>query len=101
METYTLQKQSTTSFSTYLAIVSFSFGTLLLLFHLVCPRVLLILIIGLYYVVFAVLINFLALLVLCYQFLAKPQERETVAIRILILLSNIPIALLYFFIVIR
>ncbi len=87
------------SFSTYLAIGSFVIGTLLLLLYLSIPSYMEIIIFGYLYVLFATLINSIVLLNLCYQFITKPLERESIAIRILILLSNIPITILYIFII--
>jgi hypothetical protein len=101
MESDFYNTKNPTAFSTYLALLSFSIGTLLLVSHLVFPREEGILILGFFYVLFAILINSLSLLNLCYLFITEPENRETNAIRILILLSNIPIALLYFYIVIH
>ncbi len=91
MITYT----STGKFSTYLAGVSFVIGSLLLAIHLAFPQNIDILILGFYYVLFAFLFNFTMLLSLFGQLITIPLERENILIRILILLSNIPIALLY------
>jgi hypothetical protein len=101
MESDFYNSNTPTGFSTYLALVSFSIGTVLLVLHLVFPREEGIFILGFFYVLFAILINSLSLLNLCYRFITEPENRETNAIRILILLSNIPIALLYFYIVIH
>ncbi|HNP32708.1 MAG TPA: hypothetical protein PKN96_05400 [Flavobacterium sp.] len=90
------QTQSDTGkFSTYLALTSFGIGTLFLVAHLQFPEVEQILIFGLLYVILAILLNGIALINLIYQLIIKPRERETLVIRIMILLSNIPIALLY------
>ena len=89
------------SFSTYLAIGSFTIGTLLLALHKLFPTEDHIVVVGLFYVLFATLLNSIALLNLLYQFITNRLERETIAIRILILIANVPIALLYFFIVIK
>lgn len=99
MESELYNTKTSTAFSTYLALLSFSIGTLLFLLHLIFPYEDGILILGFFYVLFAILINCLSLLNLCYLFLTEPEHRETNAIRILILLANIPIALLYFYIV--
>ena len=82
-------------FSTYLALISFGIGTLFLILHLLFRDMMLIIYIGYIYVLLAFLINGIAFLYLIYLFITYPFERETIAIRILILLANIPIALLY------
>jgi len=100
MET-TLYQRNTISFSTYLALGSFAIGTFLLVLHKLFPKEEYIFFIGFFYVLFAILLNSLVFLHLFYQFIIQKTERETIAIRILILLANIPIAILYFFIVIK
>jgi hypothetical protein len=99
MESQLNNTNTATAFSTYLALLSFSIGTILFILHLIFPYEDGIIILGFFYVLFAILINSLSLLNLCYLFITKPENRETNAIRILILLANIPIALLYFYIV--
>ena len=99
MESDFYNPKNPTSFSTYLALLSFSMGTLLFVLHLIFPTEDGILILGFFYVLFAILINSLSLLHLCYLFITEPEDRKTNAFRILILLANIPIALLYFYIV--
>jgi hypothetical protein len=87
--------KTTGKFSTYLAITSFSFGTLLLAIHLCFPDTIEILVTGFFYVLFALLVNSITLFYLLYHFIINRFERETIAIRILILLANIPITLIY------
>jgi hypothetical protein len=101
MESDFYNTNTPTGFSTYLALISFSIGTLLLVAHLIFLREEGIVILGFFYVLFAILVNTLSLLNLCYLVITEPENRETNAIRILILLSNIPIALLYFYIVVH
>lgn len=86
-------------FSTELAVVSFAIGTILLLLQKLAPNNLNILIIGLFYVLFAILINGIMFVNLAYQFIILPKYREYLAIKILILLANIPISFLYILIV--
>lgn len=82
------------SFSTLFAMGSFLIGTLLFLsFQLTKNESLII--IGLCYVLLAILFNSILLLHLLYEFAFKSKKEET-AIKILIVLSNIPIAYLYF-----
>lgn len=97
MKTHT---KSTGKFSTYLAITSFGIGTLLLILFLLFPMVLLIYI-GYFYILLAILINGITFLHLFYLFLIHRLRREIIAIRMLILLANIPIALLYLNIVLH
>jgi hypothetical protein len=82
-------------FSTYLAITSFSIGTLLLAIHLCFPNNIEILVTGFFYIILALLVNSITLFHLLYHFIINQFERETIAIRILILLANIPITLIY------
>lgn len=100
METQIITNASYCSkFSTLVAIGSFGIGTLLLLLHLGLPHEEKILILGFVYVVIAGLINGIVLLDLLFRFTINPLQRELIAIKILLLLVNIPIAYLYFFIV--
>ncbi|MGL2967561.1 hypothetical protein [Flavobacterium sp. XGLA_31] len=101
METDFYNANPQTGTSTYIAMGSFCIGTMLLFLRLTMPNEESLLFIGFFYVLFAILINSLVLLNLCYQFIITPNERKTIAIRILILLANIPIALLYFYIVVN
>ena len=88
-------QKSPGKFSTYLAITSFGIGTLILIIHLLFPQVELLYYVGYIYVLFALIINGITFLYLLYQFIIFRFDRETIAIRILILLANIPISLLY------
>jgi len=88
-------------FSSYLALFSFTIGTVFLIMHLIFPDIVQIIIAGYIFVLLAALLNLLALLYLLYQFAIYQFYRETIAVRILILLANIPIALLYLNIVIQ
>jgi hypothetical protein len=101
METSIYNNSTPLSFSTYLALGSFAIGTILFVLFKLFPNESYIFMIGFFYVLFAILLNSLVLLNLFYQFITNKSERENIAIRILILLANIPIALLYFFIVIK
>jgi hypothetical protein len=92
------QRENSSLFSTYLAITSFSFGTLILLCYMLFPNKSGILIVGFFYVLFASLFNGIVLLNLLYRFCIYPNDREALAIKMLIMLANIPIAILYFYI---
>jgi len=102
METQIASNATQTSkFSTQLAIASFGIGTLILLYHLVNPNEERIIILGFIYVLFASLINGVVFLNLLYHFTTNPFQREILAIKMLLLLSNIPIAFIYILIVIQ
>lgn len=88
-------------FSTYLAITSFGIGTLLLILYLLFPETVLLIYAGYCYVLLAILINGIIFLHLFYLFLIHRLKREIIAIRMLILLANIPISLLYLNIVLH
>jgi hypothetical protein len=84
-------------FSTQLAITSFLGGSILLFLQQLFPGDFL-LGIGLAYVSITFLINAAVLLILMFFFFAESEQREYYAIKILILLTNIPVALLYVYI---
>lgn len=88
-------------FSTYFALGSFSIGTILLLLHLQFPETIIILFMGYLFVLAAVTVNSIILLYLLYLLAVRWFDKETIFIRILILLSNIPIALFYLDIVLK
>ncbi|NHN24166.1 hypothetical protein FIA58_000625 [Flavobacterium jejuense] len=87
-------------FSTQLAIVSFGIGTFLFLIHFIFPNYFPILVFGYIYLLIAILINTITFFYLIYLFF-KENNTEDIIIRILILLSNIPIAFLYAYIVLN
>ncbi len=86
--------------TTQLMLVSLAFGTLLLLIHLVLPRNEFVIITGYFYVILTFLVNFLAAILLIIKLFLNLKEYEMYVIRLLILLANIPIAALYFYITI-
>jgi hypothetical protein len=86
-------------FSTELALITFVIGTFLLVIQKLAPTNIDILFVGLLYLLFAILVNGIMLINLAYHFIILPKQREYIAIKILILLSNIPIAFLYILIV--
>lgn len=97
-----IETQSTSGkFSTYLAITSFGIGTLLLMLYLLFPETVLLIYAGYFYVLLAILINGITFLHLFYLFIIYRLHREVIAIRMLLLLANIPITVLYLYIVIH
>ena len=99
METFSHENQKSAGFSTYLAIGSFGIGTLLFLLHFAIPEYGLLYFIGYFYLLIAFLVNLLVFLNLLFLYFIKPTEREDLAIKMLIMLANIPITLLYIYIV--
>lgn len=99
METFSHENQKSAGFSTYLAIGSFGIGTLLFLLHFALPEYGLLYFIGYFYLILAFFINLLVFLNLLFLYFIKPNEREDLTIKMLIMLANIPIALLYLYIV--
>jgi hypothetical protein len=95
----TPEEQVQGKFSTELALISFAIGTVLLIIQKLTPLNIEILIIGLLYTLFAILANVIMLFKLLSYFIKLPKQREYLAIKILILLANIPITYLYFQIV--
>jgi len=98
METQIYNTENHSKFSTYLALGSFGVGTFILLLYLLFPDATVLLFVGFFYVLIASLINGLVLLNLLYRFCIYPYDREILAIKMLIMLANIPIAILYFYI---
>ncbi len=98
METQLYNTENSSRFSTYLAIGSFSIGSFILLFYKLFPEETGLLILGFLYVLFASLFNGLVFLNLLYRFCIYPNYREVLAIKMLIMLANIPITILYFYI---
>ena len=87
--------------STQLALTCFCIGTLLLGAFFLFPQNEGIIITGLFFVIFAIFFNGIVLINLLYQWVTIPDERENTAVKLLILLSNIPIALLYLYLIIN
>ena len=81
-------------FTTYLALGSCGVGTLLFLAFMLNPNPNLIYI-GFWYVLCALLVNSIAFISLTIECLLHWQNREQIAIKMLIMLANLPIAFLY------
>ena len=84
-------------FSTHMALASFGIGTILMLLHQVYPNLVYLLFIGLAYVVIAFVLNSIVFFHLLYYFIIQKNYREYFAIKMLILLANIPIVALYIY----
>ncbi|MBL7885773.1 MAG: hypothetical protein JNJ52_03415 [Flavobacterium sp.] len=87
-------KSATGIFSTQLALGSFSIGTVLLIAHLIKPNGEL-LVVGFIYTFFATIINLIVLLKLLFLLLTQKNHQDYFAVKILILLANIPIVFVY------
>ena len=95
----TIRNLKNLSFTTQMALLSFAIGSILFGLYFVIPKNVDLLILGFFYLISAVFLNGIAFLNLFIQFLTNPFEREELAIKMLILLSNIPIAFLYYLII--
>lgn len=84
--------------TTKLMLFSLITGTLLFILHQLFPNVEEIFVIGFFYVIGITIINLFALLHLLFE-MVNTKQMEIYFIRILILLSNIPIALFYMYII--
>lgn len=90
---------ATGKLSTNVALISFGIGTLLLISHLLLPHWDEIIITGILFIVLAFFIILIILFYLLYSYIVFNAFREFYAIKILIVLSNIPIAMFYFLII--
>ena len=88
-------------FSTKMALISFAIGTLLFIGFFSIKNNETLIFIGFYYIIIASIINILMLLKLFYDWLENPSEKYSISKQILILLANIPIAILYFITIIN
>ena len=85
--------------STELAVGSFTLGTLFLILFLTLQDTSFVLIIGFIFVVMAMFLNAIMFCHLLQHFYLLPQQRKYIGLKIAILLSNIPVALLYYLII--
>ena len=95
METYFLNLP----ISTKIAFISFTIGTLLFGTYFLIPRSENLLFIGLFYTLIAIFVNGIMFLKLIYDWITNPTKRYSIEKQGLVLLANIPIAILYFFII--
>jgi hypothetical protein len=82
--------------STELAIGCFAIGTLFFILFLTLQDTSFAFIIGFIFMVMATLLNAIMFSHLVYHFYILPQQRKYIGLKITILLSNIPIGLLYY-----
>ena len=95
METYFLNLP----ISTKIAFISFTIGTVLFGTYFLLPRSENLLFIGLFYTLIAITTNGIIFLKLIYNWITNPTNRYSIEKQGLVLLANIPIAILYFFII--
>lgn len=84
-------------FATKIALGSFAIGTVLFFTYKVIPKLDILFLIGLYYVLLAIMINTIMLLYLIFLCFILPEERENLALKIILILCNIPIAILFLY----
>jgi hypothetical protein len=82
-------------FSTKLAIVSFLLGTTLFIGYFVADDKLIFLILGFMFVIIALISNLLMLIILLFDWIENPNEKKQISRKVLILIANIPIAIIY------
>lgn len=82
-------------FSTHMAIASFGFGTIFLIAGKLFPQYDWVFIFGLMYLIVAVVLNAIVFIHLFYYFIIHKSEREYLAVKMLIMLANIPVIILY------
>jgi len=87
------------NFSTTLFLISFASGTILLLLQFIFPHEINIFIIGFFFLIIAIVVNTIMLFYLLYFYTILPEFRKKITNQTLLILSNIPIALLYFYII--
>ncbi|WP_264551315.1 hypothetical protein [Flavobacterium sp. N2038] len=87
--------------STELAIGSFIISTVLLLLYIASNESPTVLVIGWPFALGAIVVNIIMLVHLTDRFIHLPQQRKVIGIKILILLSNIPVTFLYYLIVMK
>lgn len=91
------QLTQTGEFSTRLALLSFAFGTFLLLLVSISPQIGALYVVGFFYVLFCLFANAVVFVQLVYEFIVMPSLRNYLATKMLIMLANLPIVFLYLF----
>lgn len=87
-------------FPIQIALFSFLIGTLLFICYFLFPKWDNLLFVGLLYVLTAIFFNTILIINLFINFFAEQAQRKNIAIQIGIVLANIPIAIIYFSIII-
>lgn len=87
-------------FPIQIAILSFLFGTILFISYFIFPKWNNILFVGILYVLAALFVNIIVVINLFINFITEPSQRKSIAIQTAIVVTNIPISLTYFSIII-
>jgi len=82
--------------STELALGCFTIGTLFFILFLTLKDPSFVFIIGCIFIILAIPLNIIMLAHLLHHFYILPQQRNYIRLKIMILLSNIPVAFLYY-----
>ena len=85
--------------STKIALISFTIGSLLFGAFFLIPSSDNLIFIGLFYTLLALTLNGIVILKLIYNWITDKENRNSTAKQGLVILANIPIAILYFFII--
>lgn len=83
--------------STKIALISFTIGSLLFGAFFLIPSSENLIFIGLFYTLLAITLNGIVFLKLIYNWITDKENRNSTAKQGLVILANIPIAILYFF----
>lgn len=86
--------------STQMAIISFAIGTFLFGLFFAFKNLDEIVIIGFFYVISAITVNGIMFLKLIYDWITLKNNRNSIQKQVIILLTNIPIAITYLYIII-
>jgi hypothetical protein len=84
-----------------MAVISFLIGTTIFILHCISPQENGIIIFGFYYVIIAIIANFIMFLILIGIACIRMDSIDEIAKSLLILMANIPIAAIYFMVVIN
>ncbi|MQP25713.1 hypothetical protein GFJ94_11630 [Flavobacterium sp. LMO8] len=88
-------------FPIQVALLSFLIGTILFLSYFIFPKWDNIIYIGILYVIAALFTNIIVAINLFINFITEPSQRKKIAIQTAIVLANVPIAFVYFSIIIK
>lgn len=87
--------------STELAIGTFIITTVLFMFYIISNENSIVLVIAWPFALASIMVNIIMFIHLSDRFLHLPQQRKEIGIKILMLLSNIPITFFYYLIVMK
>jgi len=87
--------------STELAVGTFIISTLLFIFYIISNGSPMVLVIAWPFALAGIVVNTIMLVHLTDRFVHLPQQRKDIGLKILILLSNLPIIFLYYLVVMK